>query len=350
MTRSLILILSFTVSVFSAPLNEKVMICGVCRNVEKELACTMKMTEEIGALFQEYRIVIYENNSTDWTVPILKEWERRNPRVYVMSENLSHSELTNQIVNRLKDESFYRPELIARARNIVLDRVLSDDYAEFPYIIWVDMDFRRPASLEGIVEIFRSDREWDAVFAYGIDPWDVYWDWYAFRDDRCPLGSELLGNDWWYVPKIWGLSASDEWYPVYSAFGGCGIYKKSSIAGCRYAAVVTKDLEEVAKQCIHKGIQTDHPQIKAYLELNKQVSSTVTIDRAVSGLPMILDPTKGILCSNSDDALIWRMSSFVYQYPSVCEHVTFHASMIVRGHGKLFINPRLIFRYGIGRE
>jgi hypothetical protein len=80
--------------------------------------------------------------------------------------------------------------------------------------------------------------------------------------------------------------------------------------------------------------------------LNEILPVTVTMDLPISNLPPIQDPKVGVYCFRGDRVLVWRMNSFVYQYPSVCEHATFPASMIVRGHGKLFVNPRLIFRYG----
>jgi hypothetical protein len=212
------------------------------------------------------------------------------------------------------------------------------------------MDFSVPPDLEGMVEIFQTNREWDAVFAYGIDSQEVYWDWYAFRDRDDRIGSELLGNYWWYMPRPFRLSYSDDWHPVYSAFGGCAIYKKSSIAGCRYSAIVTKDLETLSRRLIEEGRQIDHPQVLRYLDGIQNLSSIVTIKYPDTGLPSITDPDTGIHCAELGDSLIWRMSSFVYQYPSVCEHVTFHASMIARGHDKLFIHPRLIFRYGIPEQ
>lgn len=333
-------------SLWAAALPQKVMICGVCQNVERPLPYTLKIMEQIGALFADYQILIYENNSTDQTLSILKKWQEKNPRVEVMSENISESELASQIVNLYKEGGFYRAELIARARNIVLDRVMSEQYAEFPYLIWMDMDFKLPPDLDGFLEVFQTEREWDAVLAYGIDPYGVYWDWYACRTATYPLGSELLGMHWWYMPKILNLSPADDWLPVYSAFGGCGIYKKASIVGCRYAAVVTEDLETLSRQEIEEGLKAKHPQIIDYLKRCQKLRPIITIDRPVPNLPSITHPETGILRSTGEDALIWRMSHFVDRYPSVCEHVTFHASMIIRGHGKLFINPRLIFTYG----
>ncbi len=301
--------------------------------------------EQIGSLFEDYRIVIYENNSNDRTVDILRKWKRGNSRVYVKSEKLPYSTLDAIIVNHKKDGTFFHPETIARARNLVLDIVMSDAYREFPYVIWMDMDFKFPPRFEGITEAFETDREWDAVFAYGIDPPGTYWDWYAFRNATYPIGSELLGDYWWYMPKSFSLKRTDDWCPVYSAFGGCGIYKKSSIVGCRYSGIVTEDMAVVAKQLIDQNPR--HPQILTYLEKCRQLSSFMTIEHPKPHLSKIEDPNVGVILQQGDPSpLVWRMSFFVSQYPSVCEHVAFHASMIARGHDKLFINPRLIFTYG----
>ena len=110
--------------------------------------------------------------------------------------------------------------------------------------------------------------------------------------------------------------------------------------------VVTKDLEEFAKVLIEQGKEEKHPLIMKYLEDLGKLTGVVHIELPTPNLPKITDPDIGITTSRDFDPVIWKMSSFVYQYPSVCEHVPFHASMIMKGHGKLFINPRLIFTYG----
>jgi hypothetical protein len=92
---------------------------------------------------------------------------------------------------------------------------------------------------------------------------------------------------------------------------------------------------------------TNHPQILNYLAQIDRLRNIVTIPEALPNLLQITNPNVGIvLHPHFSNPLIWKMSSFVYQYPSVCEHVTFHSSMIVRGHGKIFINPKMIFNYG----
>ena len=56
-------------------INEKVLICGVCRDVANQLPSTIKIIEGLGAKFRSYRVIVYENNSTDATKDILKNWQ-----------------------------------------------------------------------------------------------------------------------------------------------------------------------------------------------------------------------------------------------------------------------------------
>jgi hypothetical protein len=327
-----------------AQLPQKVIICGVCKDVADRVSYSIKIVEKIGALFSDYRIIVYENNSSDETPRILKEWELSNSKVRAITEQVDQKELEKIFVNRLENNDFYRAETIARARNIALDNALSETYQDFAYVIWMDMDFKLEPDYEGFREVFESGKEWDAVFAYGIDPPGTYWDWYAFRDQECPIGSELLGNDWWYLPKQKRLlNKNDDWYPVLSAFGGCGVYKKSSLKGCRYSGLVTRDLALLSHKIITEN--PSHPIIQKYLQGLTKLTH-ITLHTPSSMLTDIHDPKVGILTPGITEDIVWRMSSFVYKYPSVCEHVTFHASMILNGYAKLFINPRLIFRYG----
>ncbi len=325
-------------------LPQKVLICGVCKDIADKLPDMIKVIEQVGGLFTDYKVLIYENNSGDGTNRILQNWERTNPKVLVECEYLFQRYLRNEVYNIQPDGTFFKVDLIARARNIILEKVMRKEYDDYPYMIMMDMDFKTPPPPESIIEVFESKQEWDAVFAYGLSRIWQYWDWYAFRDYHQPFGPELIGHDW-FAPKSWSRSREDEWYPVYSAFGGLGIYKKASIKGCRYSGLVTKDMETLAKKIIEEGKKTNHPIINKYLKEKEQLKGLVNIFKPSIGLPYIKDEEIGIMLQDTPDALVWRMNSFVYQYPVTCDTVPFHASMIVNGHGKLFINPRMLFYY-----
>lgn len=342
MIKYLVIMLCFFFST-QAVINEKVLICGICQNISKQFPQTIKIIENIGNLFSDYRILVYENNSTDNTKQLLQEWTTNNSNVLVKSEDINEAKLKKSFVN----EDYLKSEGTSRARNIILDKIFLPEFEQFTYVIWIDMDFTVPPAYEGIIEVFETKKEWDAVFAYGINKQRLYWDWLAFRDNIQPFGPELVGHYEWYKAKEnLVLTESDDWYPVYSAFGGCGIYKKSSIKGCRYAATVTKDLEMVSKQIINKKKLTRHPIVLKYLDSIKKLKFKHKIPVAKPGLKKFDDyENTGFILQPDPDALVWKMSSFTYQYPCTCDHVPFHASMIVNGHDKLFINPRLIFTY-----
>ena len=63
-------------------------ICGLCRDVRHWLPRTAARIEQLGAMFRDYAVVLYENDSRDGTADFLLRWQARNPRVHVLSESL----------------------------------------------------------------------------------------------------------------------------------------------------------------------------------------------------------------------------------------------------------------------
>lgn len=273
----------------------KVIICGVARDCADRLPYSIAVIENIASMFEESKIILHENDSSDDTRFILIDFVRRCPDVYFTFRLNSES---NETWINYQAGKPYRPEQISRARNIVLRRAMDADLDNFSHVMMIDLDFVIEPDYEGIAESFqRSD--WDAVFANGIDPSGRFWDWFALRDENYPLGVESLGDGWWHLYRP-AHFLRDEWHPVYSAFGGCGIYRRQALLGCQYSALLT-------------------PEVKM---LN---------DRFGSGPP-------------------WQTHQGIGPDPSLCEHVGLHAAMIARGSDRLFINPRMVFRYSGGPE
>lgn len=273
-------------SAHAAAIAEKALICGIAKNITPTLHTTITSATALGELFEDYRILIYENDSIDQTPQLLQAWATTNDKVVIRSETISSS----------PPHSLYeRIEAIARARNRVLDMVVSSEYNDYRYVIWADLDFIEPWDIHTIAEtILHPQEEWDAVFANGA------YDLFAFRDPEFPLGFEVLGNYYWHaihqIRSQFHLHP-DKWRKVYSAFGGLGIYKKEAIEGCRYSAVITSALEHSILNWLH--------------------------------LPQSAQ-------------MIWLSEAPGIHPPFTCEHINFHAQMATQGHNKLFINPHLI--------
>lgn len=323
----------------SAPIPEKIVICTICRDASLYLPEMISQMESIGSFFQDYRVVIYENNSEDDTPSQLYRWKRENPKVSPLVEFLPDSELEQKIVNR-NNNQFSRAEQRALARNKALSMALSQFSEEFSYILWIDANVQVLA-LNELIDTFQKSDRWDAVFAYRKDKEGHFHDWHAFRDALFPFGPELIGDAWYTETRQFSLSENAAWHPVYSAFGGCAIYKRSLLKDYKYSALVGPSLEGSAKEWFFLGLAQHQPSVYCYLQNLKDVSTYVYLDAPRLNLPPLPKERCGI-CLSKEPLLIWRIHGTSYQYPEVCEHVSLHASMYRDGHRRLFINPRLI--------
>lgn len=304
-----------------------ILICGIAKNIIRTCEITKNSCQKLCEKVDDYRIIIYENNSTDGTKDFLKSWAEEDSKVIFLSENLSGSDL-----------ELDRVTLIARARNKVLDVAMKSEYDSFPIMIMADLDMH-PWDVEEILyTIHNKEYSWDAVFAYGG------YDLFAFRTKECLIGYELVGHKYWsYVPYHYmqSIECDSLWKPVLSAFGGLGIYKREAIAGCRYSSNVTKDLEIVIHTYLKKALKNhEDPLAKVYLEYLATVP-IIGIRRSedfhkpyyFSHVGIKLAPPLGL------GKVVWFTEGL--RMPSTCEHVTFHAAMIARKRNRLYINPNL---------
>lgn len=321
-----------------ATIPEKVLICGVCKNAEAAVPNTIVSMTALGQQFLDYKVVIYENNSTDQTSLLFQQWAQDNPHVLFISEQIEKKNLIKQLAMKCSN----RTEQIARARNRVLDEIMKDDYADYKYVVWADLDFLDLWDIEGIVETIKNpEQEWDAVLANGS------YDLFAFRDKEFPIGYELIGDLYWtelsQIRSRLRMNPEDSWRHVYSAFGGMGIYKRASIQGCRYSGVVTKELEqEVIKWLSLIRSVKEVPLLQEYEQL---LASSKVFDFYQPYLThrKHFPSTLGMRLKNAYGLgrIVWFSCSKKQTLPSVCEHIPFHAAMASKGHDKIFVNPKL---------
>lgn len=324
----------------SAVISDRVIICTICRDVSSYLPEMISQVEKIGALFQDYRVVVYENNSQDDTPSQLCRWKRSNPKVSVEVEFLSDVALEAMIVN-MTEGKLSRGEQRAIARNKALTIALSQFGEEFSCVFWMDATVKLQ-SIEEIINIFSKSQDWDAVFAYGVDATGNFQDWFAFRDVCLSFGPELIGDAWYIEPKQFILSQNDPWYPVYSAFGGCAIYKRHALQDCRYNALVSQSLEAAVRRWFFWGLDQQCPSIHRYLQGLEGIDHLVYIECPHPNLPQLPKNNHGIYISKEPLIVVWKNHGTFHQYPEVCEHVSLHASMYCRGYQRLFIDPNFV--------
>ena len=100
-------------------------ICGVVKNCGNYLVKVLDNMEKIGKIFNDYKIIIYYDNSHDNTLDILKDYQKTNSKMmfYINQTTLSR----------------YRTHNIAKARNFCL-KYVRDNRNEFPFFIMMDCD------------------------------------------------------------------------------------------------------------------------------------------------------------------------------------------------------------------
>jgi hypothetical protein len=206
----------------------RVVIAGTVRNALAVLPLTIRRIERLGALFSDYRVVIYENDSTDGTSELLTAIAAVAPRMTIVSEVLGAP------INP-KTRCPRRGDRMAGYRNRYHQLVVRQ-FSDFAHIIVADMDLPGGWCDEGIANTFGHD-DWDFVGSNGIIVQRARWrlnnqyhfDSWAFRRHGSykPMESRVVNHFAW--------QRGEPLEPVYSCFGGLGVYRMEAFRSARYA-------------------------------------------------------------------------------------------------------------------
>lgn len=218
----------------------KVIFAGITRDNGRDTEKMMRFITKFGSFFQDYRVVIFEDDSSDDTLNILKKFESQDKKIRILSENFGIRK---------------RPsiEFLSDIRNKYIDAINGDEYKKFDIAIILDLDMKYGFDERGILHSFSKINEWDILCSNGIyTKKGNMWDAFAFRDSEFPNGlDKLKPEEYWgvIVPKIQKIyGPQSALLPVNSCFGGLTIYKIDSIKSCRYKSI-NGDCEHVA---LHK--------------------------------------------------------------------------------------------------
>lgn len=291
--------------------NMNIIICGVVKNIGNLLKPNLDLAIKTGELFNKYKIIIYENNSTDNTKLILQEYTT-NPNFTIISEDIDNSSKDKNVIWTYTEVTGSnhpcRIEHISNARNKYLEEV--NKHSDYSYVIVIDLD-SNGWQIEGIIDSLSKREQWDAIFANSPS----YYDFYALRKMELPFGPEIIGEKFWenYEFKVVG----SDLIPVYSAFNGIGIYKKELFENHKYDFMVNEEMKQFYKNFIGS--------------------------RQMTGMSMniISNPCPKFPFGYYDDGIFWKSNSG-YKGLVVCEHTALHFSLINKNY-KLFVNPKMIY-------
>lgn len=215
--------------------NSTIVIGCILRDASKYLSSFCIRLSALVALFKNYQIVLYENDSNDDTLDLLRVIEKRFPHVDLITERLKTPKFTNK---GPMSRSMERTSNLALARNKVLDWV-RDHQPDLDYFAVVDADLV-DWDLEGFVTTF-SYEDWDMVGSQSLLRWGKrirHYDTFAFRKFGHPSPHPDSEISWTLFKR------GDPLYRVDSCFGGLGVYRMESVLPFKY----------VGGDCEHVGL------------------------------------------------------------------------------------------------
>jgi hypothetical protein len=220
-------------------------ICCLARNVAHVLPLAKLKLERIGDQFKDYRVVIFENDSSDSTRSDLIEWKRENHRIHIIECNTDPDETLDC---KLNERSLYdvgclsqeRMHKMSRFRNMYLNYV-KKNLIDFDFMMVYDIDISGPVHVDGLLTSFASPNEWDVMCANGLSPipgtcglmYQYYDEVSLINPDENYEGlkhATMIDLITRYIDRVFDRRYSgEELIPLKSAFGGYTIYKIPSM-------------------------------------------------------------------------------------------------------------------------
>jgi len=239
--------------------HQTLIITGLCRDVAKHIEKNIRRAVLIGELFKDYRIVLYENDSTDGTRKVLENMAKRNRKIRLIDD------LKEEKTPELYSYGTYNSKRIDRMaylRNIYM-RYIRRNFPKYDYLLVSDFDIEGYTNLTGVLHVIGKRGNWDAVAVNGqmnipgtFGSLTSMYDTLAFVKDpkdmaacqQTNYGFVQGMNDWLTLGQV----TARNFVPVASAFNGMCLYKMPSVISCKYPT---------GWRCEHIGLHAEMAKI-----------------------------------------------------------------------------------------
>lgn len=219
----------------------KCCICGTVRNCGPYLEKVFHNIQLIGAIFDDYRIIISYDVSNDNSLDILKNYQDEKFTLHIETEPLTP----------------YRTHNIARARNHCLD-IIRSKYADYDYFIMIDCDdvCSGKLNIQPLIYYLTNNNEWDALSFNKIPYYDT---WALSKYPLVFSNAHFTSPDRYrlFIEKIIRETPEHTLIPCLSAFNGFAIYRTNKFLQFYYDPRPRIDL--IPKQFIQENIRICGP-------------------------------------------------------------------------------------------
>lgn len=198
----------------------KCCICGTVRNCGNFLNNIFAIMEQIGTIFDDYKIILYYDHSDDNTLENLKKYSLTNSKM-IYYEN------TEPLLE-------YRTHRIAKGRNKCLE-LMQTNCTDYEYFIMMDCDDRCNYNIKlDILKYYLNRNDWDGL---SFNHPAGYYDSWALSKRPFSLSCyhfENPGLCQQFVINIIKQTPKNKLIKCLSAFNGFSIYRTSQFKDCYY--------------------------------------------------------------------------------------------------------------------
>ncbi|RPF81699.1 MAG: hypothetical protein CBC65_002115 [Rhodothermaceae bacterium TMED105] len=218
-----------------------VLICCLARNCADSITHNKDAIETIGRQFKKYKVIVFENDSSDDTRTVLKEWRRHNKKVHLIKcKEDPDCKLKVACGYSLGQFSTARIQKMGEFRERYL-RHVKRKRSDFTMVMDIDLD-ASAIPIDGLLYTL-GRKEWNAAFINGRVPvpgtfglLTVPYDSMAFvplkrSGSRLPRTLQLFWN---YIQLYSTYQEENDFVEVESAFNGVAIYKSESLENATY--------------------------------------------------------------------------------------------------------------------
>ena len=244
---------------------------GLCRNVENVIKKNIRMFEDLGESFLDYRILLFENDSDDKTREIIRDYAFQNEKVILMGCGpIVDCKFSLPLMYDLGWKSKDRIDKMAYFRNLYLSYI-SEHLNNFDYTLIIDLDIQGIVSLSGLMDTVAYDHphhhdiNWSVIVSNGMCAIPGTWGTMSYMYDSlayCETANSCGAN---MAKKCFSQNRrrSQPIWHVFSGFNGCALYKTQQL--------ITKTYHNI-HNCEHIGLHSQYEPYTIFCNKNFHVT------------------------------------------------------------------------------
>lgn len=235
--------------------DSKILIVGLVRNCENQIEREFNIIDTAFSDAKTLSWLVIESDSEDATVATLEKLESKDRFDFISLGKLSSSHPK-------------RTDRIAKCRNRYLEEIrVNEKYIDYDFIVVADLDGVNSKHTQTAVKsCWETEIKWDACFA---NQSTAYYDIFALRHKIwCPNDcfetrdflmkhgtSKFKARQSAILSRMIKIETDEEPIEVESAFGGLGIYRRSSIISADYVGLTSKGEEICEHVSLHSQMR-----------------------------------------------------------------------------------------------